>query len=150
MAPFRDRDRDFAPLSTRITARIQCSGTVKRRDASLTKAAKGWSDSLFARGVAGKACLACAELLDNTGTAKTVTMQSNIRQHRKAAIVFAAVKGDALASRPRLQLGTPAVQILAGTEEWRVFRRIEGMTKGLLLCGKVIPPCWSKEAALVQ
>jgi hypothetical protein len=141
MAPFCDRDRDFSPLSTRITARIQCSGIVKHLDASLTKAAKGWRDSLLARCVAGEACLACAELLDNTGTARTVTMQSNIRKHRKAAIVFAAVKGDALASRPRLVLRTPAVQILAGTKEWRVFRRNEGMTKGLLLCGKVIPRC---------
>ena len=40
LAPFRDRDRDFSPLSTRITARIQCSGIVKRLDASLTRAAK--------------------------------------------------------------------------------------------------------------
>jgi hypothetical protein len=120
MAPFRDRARDFAPLSTRITARIQRSGTAKRQDASLTKAAKGWEDSLLARGVAGEACLACAELLDNTGTARTVTMQSNICKPRKAAIVFAAVKGDALASRPRLLLllllRTPAAQILAGTD----------------------------------
>jgi hypothetical protein len=136
-APLRDRDRDFSSLSTRITARIQCSGTVKRLDASLTKAAKGWRDSLLARRVATEACLACAELLDNTGTAQTVTMQSNICKHRKAAIVFAAVKGDALGSRPRLLLRTPAVQILAGTEEWRVFRPNEGMTK---CSGKVIPP----------
>jgi hypothetical protein len=149
MAPFRDRDRDFSPLSTRITARIQCSGTVKRLDASLTKAAKGWRDSLLARGVAGKACLACAELLDHTGTAKAVTMQSNICKQRKAAIVFAAVEGDALASRPRPLLRTRAAQILAGTEDWRVFLQNEGMTKGLQLCGTVIPP-WSKEAALVQ
>ena len=148
MAPFRDRDRDFSPLSTRITARIQCSGIVKRLDASSTKAAKGWRDSSLARGVAGEACLACAELLDNTGTAKTATMQSNICKHCKTGVVFAAVKGEALASRPRL-LRTRTVQILTGTEEWCALRLIEGMTKRLLLCGKVIPPRWSKEAALV-
>jgi hypothetical protein len=83
-----------------MTARIQCSGIAKRLDASLTKAAKGWRDSLLARGVATEACLACAELLDNSGTAKTVTMQSNICKHRKAASLFGAVKGDALGSRP--------------------------------------------------
>jgi hypothetical protein len=150
MAPFRDRDRDFSPLSMRMTARIHCSGTAKRLDASLTKAAKGWTDSLLARGVVGEACVPCAELLENTGTAKTVTMQSNIRKHRKAAIVFVAIKGDALASRSRLLLRTPAVRISAGTKDWRVFRPNEGMTKGLLFCGKVIPPRWSKEAALVR
>ena len=77
-------------------------------------------------------------------------MQSNICKHRKAAIVFAAVKGGAPASRPRLLLRTPAVQISGGTEELRVFRPNEGMTKSLLLCSKVIPPRWSKEAALVR
>ena len=133
-----------------MTARIQCSGIAKRLDASLTKAAKGWRDSLLARGVAGEACLACAELLDNTGTAKAATTQSNIRKPRKAAIVFAAVKGDAHACRPRLLPRTPAVQILAGIEEQRVFRPNEGMTKSLLLCAKVTPPRWSKEAALVR
>ena len=101
----------------RMTARIHCSGTAKRLDASLTKAAKGWTDSLLARGVVGEACVPCAELLENTGTAKTVTTQSNIRKHRKAAIVFMAVKGDTLASQPRPLMRTPAVQILAGTEE---------------------------------
>jgi hypothetical protein len=74
-------------------------------------------------------------------------MQSNSCKHRKAAIVLAAVEGDALASRPRPLMRTPAVQILAGTEEWRVFRPNEGMTKS---SGKVTPPHWSKEAALVQ
>ena len=77
-------------------------------------------------------------------------MQSNICKHRKAAAVFATVEGDALACRPRLLPRTPVVQISAGTEEWRVFRSNEGMTKGLLLGAKVIPPRWSKEASLVR
>jgi hypothetical protein len=40
---------------------------------------------------------------------------------RKAAIVLAAAKGDALARRPGPPLRATAVQVLAGTEEWSVF-----------------------------
>ena len=44
IAPFRDCARTSPALSTRITDRIQCSGTAKRLDASVTNAAKGSID----------------------------------------------------------------------------------------------------------
>jgi hypothetical protein len=50
-APFCDRARNLPPLSTCSTARIQCSGTRKRLDASVTKAAKGWMVKPFGRRV---------------------------------------------------------------------------------------------------
>ena len=100
VAPFRDLARDFSSLSTRITARIQCSGTAKRLDASVTNAAKGWEDLPPARCVGGDARPACAALLDNIDAARTITMHSIVPRDRKAAIVLAAVKGDALMRRP--------------------------------------------------
>jgi hypothetical protein len=52
-------------------------------------------------------------------------MHSIVPRCRKAAIVLAAVKGEALARRPDRRPGAPlratAVQLLAGTEEWSVF-----------------------------
>ena len=58
MAPFHDRARYFSPLSTYITAHIQCSGSVNRRDASLAKTAKGRRGSLLAGCVGGDIRLA--------------------------------------------------------------------------------------------
>jgi hypothetical protein len=100
MAPLDDRARCFAPLSTRSTARIQCSGTPKRFDASVTNAAKGRTDKPFGRRVAGDSCSACAAPLDSVDAAKITTMHSIVPRDRKAAIVLAAVKGEALARRP--------------------------------------------------
>jgi hypothetical protein len=60
MAPFFDRARCSPPLSTRITARIQCSGTLKRLDASMTNVAKGWTVKSFGRLVVDEPCPACA------------------------------------------------------------------------------------------
>jgi hypothetical protein len=51
-------------------------------------------------------------------------MRSIVPRDRKAAIVLAAVKGEALARPPGGRPGPPlratAVQMLAGTEEWPV------------------------------
>jgi hypothetical protein len=100
MAPLDDRARCFAPLSTRSTARIQCSGTPKRFDASVTNAAKGRTDKPFGRRVANDCCSACAAALDSVDAAKISTMHSIVPRCRKAAIVLATVKGEALARRP--------------------------------------------------
>ncbi|MFN4925405.1 hypothetical protein [Bradyrhizobium sp.] len=52
-------------------------------------------------------------------------MHNATLRDRNAAIVLAAVKGDALARRPDGSPGPPlravAVRTLAGTEEWSVF-----------------------------
>src|SRR5216683_5202012 len=121
MAPFDDRARCFALLSTCIIARIQCSGTPKRFDASVTNAAKGRTDISFGRRVANDSCSACAAPLDSIDAAKITTMHSIVPRDRKAAIVLAAAKGEALARRPGSPLRATAVQILSGTEEWSVF-----------------------------
>jgi hypothetical protein len=121
IAPLDDRARCFALLSTCIIARIQCSGTPKRLDASVTKAAKARTDETFGRRVADDSCSACAALLDSIDAAKITAMHSILRMDRKAAIVLAAAKGDALARRPGPPLRATAVQVLAGTEEWSVF-----------------------------
>jgi hypothetical protein len=115
-----DRARCLALLSTCITARIQCSGTPKRFDASVTNAANGRTDKSFGRGVANDSCLACAALVDSVDAAKITTMHSILPTDRMAAIVLAAVKGEALARRPGLPLRATTVQVLAGTEEWSV------------------------------
>jgi hypothetical protein len=126
MAPLDDRACCLALLSTCITARIQCSGTPKRLDASVTNAAKGRTDNSFGRRVADDSCSACAVPLDSIDAAKMTTMHSIVPRDRKADIVPAAVKGEALARRldrrPGPTLRATAVQVLAGTEEeWSVF-----------------------------
>jgi len=120
MAPLDDRARCFALLSTCITARIQCSGTPKRLDASVTNAAKGGTDNSFGRRVADDSCSACAAPLDSIDAAKITTMHSIVPRDRKAAIVLATVKGEALARRLGPPLRATAVQILSGTEEFSV------------------------------
>jgi hypothetical protein len=99
MAPLDDRARYFALLSTCITARIQCSDTPKRFDASVTNAAKGRTDNSFERRVADDSCPACAAPLDSINAAKITTMHSILPRECKAAIVLATVKGEALARR---------------------------------------------------
>src|SRR6266852_2683490 len=113
MAPFDDRARCFALLSTCITARIQCSGTPKRLDASVTNAAKGRTDKSFGCRVADDSCSACAAPLDSIDAAKITTMHSIVPRDRKAAIVLAAAKGEALARRPGPPLRATAVRILS-------------------------------------
>src|SRR4051812_36250293 len=99
VAPLDDRARCFALLSTCITARIQCSGTLKRLDASVTNAAKGWTKKSFDLRVIDDSCSACAALLDTINAARITTMHSIVPRDRKAAIVLAAAKGEALARR---------------------------------------------------
>jgi hypothetical protein len=93
-------------------------------DASVTKAAKGRTDKSFGRRVADDSCSAYAVPLDSIDAAKITTMHSIVPRDRKAAMVLATVKGEALARRPGGRPGPPlratAVQILSGTEEWSV------------------------------
>src|ERR1700730_13280683 len=98
MAPLSDLARCLALLSACITARIHCSGTPKRFDASVTNAAQGGRDKSFGRRVAS--CSACAAPLDSIDAAKITTMHSIVLRDRKAAMVLAAAKGEALARRP--------------------------------------------------
>jgi len=100
MAPLDERARGFAPLSTCITARIQCSGTPKRLDALVTNAVKGGSDWLLARCIGCDTRSARAASLHSIDDTKIVTKHSIGPRDRKAAIVLAAVKGEALARRP--------------------------------------------------
>jgi hypothetical protein len=90
----------------------------------VTNAAKGRTDNSFGPRVADDSCSACAGPLDSIDAAKITTMHSVVPRDRKAAIVLAAVKGEALARRPDGRPGPPlratAVQVLAGTEEWSV------------------------------
>jgi hypothetical protein len=112
MAPFDDRARCFALLSTCITARSQCSGTPKRLDASVTNAAKERTDETFGRRVADDSCSACAAPLESIDAAKITTMHSILPRDREAT-----VKDEALARRPGPPLRATAVHIPAGTEE---------------------------------
>jgi hypothetical protein len=132
MAPFRDPARNFPPLSTRITARIQCSGTAKRLDASVTKPAKGLAGEAAACWFVKDDRSACAALLDSIDNAEIATMQAIAPRDRKAAIVLTAVQGKALSRRPRGRPGPTlramAVTDLVGTEEWCCIRSNSGMT----------------------
>jgi hypothetical protein len=68
---------------------------------------------------------ACAERFNSIDDVKMTMMHAILPRDRMAAIVLAAVKGEALARRPDGRPGPPlratAEQILAGTEEWSVF-----------------------------
>ena len=68
---------------------------------------------------------ACAAPLNSIDDAKIATMHTIVPRDRKAAIVLAAVKGEALTRRPDGRPGPPlratAVRTLAGTKEWSVF-----------------------------
>src|ERR1700733_14910154 len=100
MAPFRERARMSPALSTRITACIQCSGTPKRSDASVTKAAKGSIRAVTARCAADDSPLALTALLHDVNDATIATMHMVAPRDRKRAIVLAAVKDEALTRRP--------------------------------------------------
>jgi hypothetical protein len=90
-------------------------------DASVTNAVKERTDESFGRRVADDSCSACAAPLDSIDAAKITAMHSILRMDRKAAIVLAAAKGEALERRPGPTLRAAAVQVLAGTEERSVF-----------------------------
>ncbi len=76
-----------------ISARIQCSGTTKRLDASLTKVAKGSIDKPPAQCVAGNARSACAAPLDSSDDAMIATVHSIAPRDRKPAFVLAGRPG---------------------------------------------------------
>src|SRR5579872_2364948 len=107
MAPLDERARGLAPLSTCITARIQCSGTPKRRDASVTNAVKGGTDWLLTRCIGCEPRSACAASLHSIDDTKIVTKHSIVPRTPKAAVVLAAVKGEALKRRPDGRPGPP-------------------------------------------
>lgn len=94
-------------------------------DASVINTAKGSTDRPSARCVADNACPACAASLDSIDDADIATMHTIIPRDRKAAIVLAAVKGEALTRQPDGRPGPPlratALGTLAGTKEWSVF-----------------------------
>src|SRR6202012_6206441 len=121
IAPFCDRARIPPALSTRITDRIQCSGTAKRLEASVIKVAKGSTGRPFARCAVDDARAAYAASLTNIGNAKIATMHAIAPRDRKAAIVLSAVQGEALSRRPNGCPGPPlramAVVDMVGTEE---------------------------------
>jgi hypothetical protein len=131
IAPVRDRARKSPALSTRMTDRIQCSGMAKRLEASVIKAAKESTGRPFARCAADDARAACAASLTSIGDVKIATVHAIAPRDRKAAIVLAAVQGEALSRRPSGRPGLPlratAVMDLVGTEEWCCIRSNRGM-----------------------
>src|ERR1700730_17869778 len=68
---------------------------------------------------------------------------------RKAAIVLAAIKGEALSrrpgGRPRLPLRATAVAKVVGTEEWCCVRSNRGMADSWVRVLTITPP-WSIQA----
>jgi hypothetical protein len=121
MAPFCDRARGFPSLSTCITARIQCSGTAKRLDASVTNAAKGLGGEAAAFRAFSAAGSACAAPLSSIDDTNITTMHTKVPRDRKAAIVLPTVKAEAVTRRTDDSSGAPmsvtAARSAAGTEE---------------------------------
>jgi hypothetical protein len=74
--------------------------------------------------IADDSCSACAGPPDSIDAVKIPTTHSIVPRDRRAAIVLATVKREALArrpgGRPRPTPRATASQILAGTEEWSV------------------------------
>ena len=99
MAPFSNRAHCLPSLSTRMTARIQCSGTQKRLDASITNAAKGWTVKPFGRRVVDDPCSPCAAPPNSIDPVRIATMHITVPRGRKPAVVLAAVNGEALSGR---------------------------------------------------
>jgi hypothetical protein len=85
----------------RITDRIQCSGTAKRLDAPVIKAANGSMLGPLARWVTDNARSTCAASLNRIDDATIAGMQTLAPRDRKAAIVFAAVNGENAHASPR-------------------------------------------------
>src|ERR1700730_13846494 len=146
MAPFRDRARTSPALSTRITDRIQCSGTAKRLEASVIKAANGSTGRPFARCATDDARAVCAASLASIGDVTIATVHAIAPRDRKAAIVLAAVQGETLSRRPIGRPGPPlramAVAGMVGTEEWCCVRSNRGMRDFSRLTITITPP-WS-------
>lgn len=152
--PLEDRTRCLAPLSTCITTRIQCSGTSKRLDASVTKAASGWMDMPFARCVTGDARPAYAAPFNSNEAAKTSECTASSRKIARLPSCLRPPRVKRWRASLTAALDRPlratAVQILAGTKEWRVFLPSKGMTGSLRSAGKVIPPRRSKKGSALR
>ena len=134
-----------------ITARIQCSGTANRFDASADKSCEGIDGQTVRsmrcrRRSRGMRRNARATSVD----AKIATMHAIVPRDRKAAIVLAAVQGKALSRRPRGRPGPPlratAIANVVGTEEWCCVRSNRGMTEFSRRTITITPP-WSTQAA---
>ena len=103
-APLGDMARSSPPLSTCMTARIQCAGIANRRDASAIKIARDWlRDALEGRGP-GTANSTPGKASDgSTIVRRAPERYAATRRSRKPAIVLTAVQGKAQlapASRP--------------------------------------------------
>ena len=87
--------------------------------------------------------------LNSIDDAKIATMHAIAPRDRKAAIVLAAVQGEALSRRPGGRPGPPlramAVTDLVGTEEWCCVRSNRGMTDFSGRTITITPP-WSTQA----
>ena len=81
-------------------------------EASVIKAAKGSTGRSFARCATDNACSAYAASLTSIRDAKIATMHAIALRGRNAAIVLAAVKGEALARRPDGSTG-PTLRAMA-------------------------------------
>jgi wobble nucleotide-excising tRNase len=95
-----ERDPDRAKPIVVFDDPFTAKARLKRLDASVTNSARGRTENSFGRGVADDSCPACAAPLDSINAAKITAMHSILPTDRKASIVLATVKGEALARRP--------------------------------------------------
>src|SRR5215467_653275 len=96
-APRGDTACALPALSTRMTARIHCSGIANRRDASVTNDAYGPTGRGFDGSEVNAAVASSALAPDGSSDAdKEARKHAAIRISRRLAIVPAAVRGDAL------------------------------------------------------
>ncbi len=132
-APFGDMARSSPPLSSCMTVQIQCSGIAKRRDASVTKAARDSTRNAREERDPGAVDLTPAIASDSdTIVRRTPERQAANQRSREPAIVLTAVQGEAQLRRPRGRPGPPlrttAAAKVVGTEEWCCVRSDRGMT----------------------
>jgi hypothetical protein len=100
IAPFGDLARTSPALSTVITARIQCTGTAKRREASSIRFANDPAGRALA-GCPADALSACAAFTGTIANDNTITtVQAAVPKRRKHATVLAPVQGKAASRRP--------------------------------------------------
>lgn len=100
IAPFGDRARTSPALSTVITARIQCAGMAKRREASSMRFANDPARRALA-GCTVDAVSACAAFTSTIANENTITtVQAAVPKQLKHATVLAPVQGKAASRRP--------------------------------------------------
>src|SRR5882672_671701 len=120
IAPFDDLARTSPALSTVMTARIQRSGTSKRREASSIRATNDPAGRALA-GCPVDALPARAALTGTIANTNTITtVQAAVPKRRKHAAVPAPVQGKAVSrracGRPGPPLRAAALRVLVGTE----------------------------------